>query len=69
MGFLVERKIEMEFDIWMQDVNDCVMEQSGLDIRDLPDTNPYRVWFDEGMESEDAARKALEESGFFDFAF
>ena len=58
----------MEFDAWMQDVDDCVKEQSGLDIRDLPDCL-YQDWFDEGVEPEDAARKALEENGFMDFSF
>jgi len=59
----------MEFDAWLKDVNDCIMEQSGLDIRDLSDFTHYHDLFDEGLEPEDAARKALEESGFFDFAF
>ena len=58
----------MEFNIWLVDVSDCVEEQSGLDIRDLPDCL-YRDWFDEGMKPEDAARKALEESGLMNFAF
>ena len=69
MEFLVERKTEMEFDTWMEDVNDCVKEQSGLDIKDLPDFIHYQDLFDEGIEPEEAARKALEESGFMDFAF
>jgi len=63
-----ERKIKMEFNTWMQDVSDCVEEQSGLDVKDLPDCL-YHDWFDDGTEPEEAARKALEESGFFDFAF
>jgi len=58
----------MEFDVWMQDVSNCVKEQSGLDIRDLPDCL-YRDWFDDGTEPEEAASRALKENGFMDFAF
>jgi len=58
----------MEFDVWMQDVSNCVKEQSGLDIRDLPDCL-YHDWFAEGMEPEEAARRTLEENGFMNFAF
>ncbi len=58
----------MEFDTWMQAVNDCVKEQSGLDVRDLPYCL-YHDWFDEGEAPEDAARRTLEENGFMDFSF
>jgi len=59
----------MEFDAWMQDVSDCVKEQSGLDVRDLPDCVNYHDFFDNGAEPEETASRALEESGFMDFAF
>ena len=52
----------MNFNAWMQDVDTCIKEQSGLSIRELPDNlfYFYREWFFKyELKPEEAAHRAL----------
>jgi hypothetical protein len=51
---------------WMKKVNRVVVSVAGLSVRDLPD-QPFREWFDEGMDAHEAAELTLEDSGYYDF--
>jgi len=48
--------MEMTFEEWMDKVSGEVMSRiAGLfTIRDLPD-QPYKVWYEEGMDPQEAA--------------
>jgi hypothetical protein len=49
------------FDDWLRRVDTACWDMAGLSVHDLPD-NPYRDWFDDGLEPSKAAKRALKES-------
>lgn len=53
----------MTFRQWMQAVNRQVEAISFLGVEDLAD-QPFRDWYDDGVEPEEAAQMTLEDNGF-----
>ncbi len=51
------------FDQWMKAVDQAVIETAFCSIHDLSD-QPFRDWFDSGIDAEEAAEMALEDNGF-----
>ncbi len=50
----------MDFDEWMDAVDQVICDRTGFLSSDLPD-QPWRDWFDDGIGSDEAAQTALEE--------
>ena len=53
----------MTFEKWMEQVDEYLFRMCGMGSADLPDQN-YRLWYDDGLESEEAAQNTLEEEGY-----
>jgi hypothetical protein len=49
---------------WMKKVNRIVIAVAGVTVHDLVD-QPFREWFDEGMDAEEAAELTLEGNDFY----
>jgi hypothetical protein len=49
---------------WLNKVNRKVIALTGITIHDLSD-QPFREWFDEGMDADEAAELTLEDNGFY----
>lgn len=52
-------QVNHQFDFWLSDVRRYVINKTGIDIDDLPD-QPYRDWFDEGLEFDMAGELVIE---------
>jgi hypothetical protein len=48
----------LDFETWMERVDEVVNRIAGCSYQDLPDC-PYRDWYDDGMKPEVAARRAV----------
>lgn len=53
----------MQFQQWMEKVNERVLQIAQVDVLDLPDY-PFRDSFDGGETPDEVARDLLEENGF-----
>jgi len=49
---------KMEFDDWLQKVDDILIRNTGMSYRDLPDC-PYADWHEQGVAPKSAAAKAV----------
>jgi hypothetical protein len=54
----------MTFKQWLKAVDLAVLRLSGVSLHELAD-QPWRDWYDDDMNAEEAAREALAEEGFF----
>lgn len=43
---------EIEFSVWMADINDLFLNEFGMEYQDFPDWN-YRDCFEDGMTPEE----------------
>lgn len=50
---------DLDFRDWMIKIDDQIDASLGISIQDLPD-QPYRDWFDSGMEISEAIREIME---------
>ncbi len=53
----------MDFQQWMEAIDQAVLGAAFCSIHDLSD-QPFRDWFDGGIDAEEAAEMALEDNGF-----
>ncbi len=58
-----EMATDTDFITWMHEVDNEVDAIVGMSVHDLPD-QPFRDWFDAGMEPDEAAADALEDAGW-----
>ncbi len=54
-----------EFDVWMQKVDNCLVNTCGLGHQDLPDKQ-YMCMFEDQYTPNDAAAEVLEDEGYTD---
>jgi hypothetical protein len=54
---------ESKFQSWYREVDRAISAMVGLGRDDLPDM-PYRDWFDDGMSTGKAARRALDQDNY-----
>ena len=52
-----------EFQLWMEAVDDAVLQIPGVSVHDLPD-RPFRDMFEDGASPREAAQDALEYAGW-----
>jgi len=50
------------FEQWMAEVNQQIENMYGLSSDDLPDCC-YRDWYDDGLSTKSAARRAIKNAG------
>ena len=55
-------RAKKSFEVWMAEVNAFIKAKYGLDSNDLPDCC-YDDWYENGVGSKAAARKALKNAG------
>jgi len=53
----------MEYADWMAEIDRLMVAEAGVTHNDLPD-QPWRDWYDEGLEPEEAVENALDDAGF-----
>lgn len=51
------------FNQWMRQLDAAVLYRAGVSVHDLAD-QPFRDWFDEGIEPSQAAELILDNEGF-----
>ncbi len=53
----------MNFQQWMEAIDQAVLGTAFCSVHDLSD-QPFRDWFDSGIDAEEAARMALKDNDF-----
>lgn len=54
---------DQSYEEWLEEVDKYIQQKAMVSRRDLPDVS-YRIWYDDGVEPLEAARRALENAGF-----
>lgn len=54
------------FSTWMRLVDRKIQARAGVSVYDLAD-KPFREWYDDGMDPDEAVEEILEDEGFGDY--